>query len=95
MLKQGHDHFEVTHLQPRIDVCERRYIFDAETTERFSPADRCPTYRVPDEIVAAVREKQRRDEIDTAELTNRGIPTMPVTTGADGGMHPTFEAAAR
>src|SRR6266576_3884650 len=68
MLKQGHDHFEVTHLQPRIDVCERRYIFDAETTERFNPSDRCPTYRVAEDIAAAVRDRQRRDNTQTAEL---------------------------
>src|SRR5262245_7030898 len=93
MLKQGHDHFEVTHLEPRIDVCERRYVFDAETTERFSPADRCPFYRVPEEIAALVGEKQRRDEIETVELINRGMPTLPATTGADGGTNPAFAAA--
>jgi murein L,D-transpeptidase YafK len=90
MLKQGHDHFEVTHLEPRIDVCERRYVFDAETTERFSPADRCPFYRVPEEIAASVAEKQRRDEIETVELINRGTPTSPATTG---GTNPAFAAA--
>src|SRR5262249_21261805 len=30
MLKQGNDHFEVTHLEPKVDVCEKRYVFDAE-----------------------------------------------------------------
>jgi murein L,D-transpeptidase YafK len=30
MLKQGNDHFEVTHLEPKVNVCERRYVFDAE-----------------------------------------------------------------
>jgi murein L,D-transpeptidase YafK len=29
MLKEGNDHFEVTRLQPKVDVCERRYVFDA------------------------------------------------------------------
>jgi murein L,D-transpeptidase YafK len=29
MLKQGNDHFEVTHLEPKIDICEKRYVFDA------------------------------------------------------------------
>jgi murein L,D-transpeptidase YafK len=95
MLKQGYDHFEVTHLEPRVDVCERRYIFDAESTDSFSPAAPCPAYRVPEEIAAAVREKQRRDEIDTVELINRSIPTVPVTTGVDGGMNPAFAAAGR
>jgi murein L,D-transpeptidase YafK len=92
MLKQGYDHFEVTHLEPKVSVCEKRYILDAESADSFSPADRCPAYKVPEDITAAVRRKQRRDDIETAELINRGIPTVPVTTGVDGGMNPTFLA---
>src|SRR5438874_7221717 len=30
MLKEGNDHFEVTHLEPKVDICEKRYVFDAE-----------------------------------------------------------------
>jgi murein L,D-transpeptidase YafK len=91
MIKQGYDHFEVTHLEPRVSVCEKRYVFDAESTD--SPADRCTVYKIPEDIAAAVRERQRRDETETAELINRGIPTVPVTTSVDGGMNPTFLAA--
>jgi murein L,D-transpeptidase YafK len=29
MLKIGNDHFEATHLEPKVDVCDRRYVFDA------------------------------------------------------------------
>jgi murein L,D-transpeptidase YafK len=95
MIKEGYDHFAVTHLEPRVDVCERRYIFDAESMASFSPAARCPAYKVEEDIAVAVREKQRRDEIETAELINRGIPAVPVTSGGDGGMNPTFLAAVR
>jgi murein L,D-transpeptidase YafK len=91
MIKQGYDHFEVTHLEPRVSVCEKRYVFEAESTD--SPADRCPVYKMPEDIAAAVRERERRDDTETAELINRGIPTVPVTTNVDGGMNPTFLAA--
>jgi murein L,D-transpeptidase YafK len=90
MIKQGYDHFEITYLEPKVDVCEKRYIFDAESTDIFGPADACPPYTVPEHIAAAVREKQRRDDIETAELITRGTPTMPVATGVNGGMNPTF-----
>src|SRR6266704_2409129 len=30
MLKKGNDHFEVTHAEPRVNVCEKRYVFDAQ-----------------------------------------------------------------
>ena len=95
MLKQGYDHFEVTRLEPKVDVCEKRYVFNAESSSKFSAADRCPAYKVPDDIVAAVRDKQRRDETQTAELISRGTPAAPVRTGIDGGMNPTFLAAVK
>ncbi len=95
MLKQGYDHFEITRQEPKVDVCEKRYVFDAESSGKFSAADRCPAYKVPAELVAAVRDKQRREDIQVAELVNRGIPAAPVRTGTDGGMNPTFLAAVK
>jgi murein L,D-transpeptidase YafK len=95
MLKQGYDHFEVTRLEPKVSVCEKRYVFDAEASSKFSAADRCPAYRVPEDIVAAVREKQRRDDAQTADLISRGTPTVPVRMGVDGGMNQTFLAAVK
>jgi hypothetical protein len=95
MLKQGYDHFEVTRQEPKVDVCEKRYVFDAEASGKFSAAERCPAYKVPAELVAAVRDKQRREDIQVAELINRGIPAAPVRTGTDGGMNPTFLAAVK
>jgi hypothetical protein len=95
MLKQGHDHFEVTKHEPKVDVCDKRYVFDAESSGKFSAAERCPAYTVPEEIVTAVRDKQRRDETQTAELINRGTPAAPVRMGVDGGMNQTFLAAVK
>jgi murein L,D-transpeptidase YafK len=95
MLKQGYDHFEVSRQEPKVDVCDRRYVFDAESSGKFSPADRCPAYRVPEDLVAAVRDKQRRDEGQTAELISRGTPAVPVRMGVDGGMNPTFLSAVK
>jgi len=93
MLKKGNDHFEVTRLEPKVDVCEKRYVFDAETKGRFTPAGACPAYQVNQDVVAAVAEKQQRDDRQVAEYVNRGTATVPVVTRTDGGMHPTFLAA--
>jgi murein L,D-transpeptidase YafK len=95
MIKQGYDHFEVTRLEPKVDVCEKRYVFDAETNAKFSAADRCPVYRVPEDVATAVRDKTRRDEMQTAELVSRGTPTVPSRMGVDGGMNPTFLSAVK
>src|SRR5262249_35752999 len=67
----------------------------AEASAKFSPADRCPAYKIPEEIETAVREKQRRDDTKTAELISRGTPAVPVKTGIDGGMNATFLAAVK
>jgi hypothetical protein len=95
MLKQGYDHFEVTRLEPKVDVCDKRYVFNAETNGRFSPTDHCPAYRVPADIAAAVHNKERRDEMQTADLINRGTPVAPSRAGVDGGMNPTFLSAVK
>jgi hypothetical protein len=95
MLKQGYDHFELTKHEPKIDVCEKRYVFDAESSGRFSAADKCPAYTVPADLVAAVREKQRREDIQIAGLISRGVPAAPIKTGSDGGMNATFLAAVK
>jgi len=98
MLKEGYDHFEVTKLEPKVDVCERRYVFNAYAPGNslqpinFSPRAACPTYEVPQEIASAVYSKQRNDELQFAQLASRGTPVAPVRSGRDGGMHPTFVA---
>jgi len=99
MLKRGNDHFEVTRQEPKVNVCERHYVFDAQapanssTPLTFNPAGKCPQYEVPADIAAAVSEKQRQDEYQTAELITQGTRTSPIRTGADGGMHPIFLSA--
>src|SRR5437660_2620337 len=95
MIKEGYDHFEVTHLEPQVDVCEKHYIFDAESTDRFSPAERCPAYKLREDIAVAAREKQRRDDIETVELINRGTPTVAAAPDGDGGMKRTFLTTVR
>src|SRR5256885_16172324 len=90
MLKQGNDHFEVSRREPRVEVCDKHYVFDAETNGKFSPAGACPPYQVNQELAAAVADKQKRDERQIADLISKGTPTVPVVTRTDGGMHPTF-----
>ena len=101
MLKEGNDHFEVTGLEPKVDVCEKRYVFDAQAPGdpsrplSFSPAGKCPAYEVAQDVADAVQQKQRQDEYQTADLIRRGTPLAPIRTNADGGMHPVFVAAVK
>jgi hypothetical protein len=98
MLKVGSDHFEVTHQQPKVDVCERRYVFDAVPPDgsdkplNFNPRGTCPVYDVPKEIASAVRDKERQDHIEYADLVSRNISVAESHRGVDGGMNPVFLA---
>jgi murein L,D-transpeptidase YafK len=95
MLKEGNDHFEATRQEPKVSVCEKRYVFDAETGGRFDPRAKCPVFQVPSEIATPVAAKQQRDEQEFATLVARNTPTAPVKTGADGGMNELFLARVR
>ena len=98
MLKRGNDHFEVTRHQPKVDVCEKRYVFNAgepanmSSPLKFDAVGRCPAYEVSDQIEIAVAQKEKADEAEFARLVKRGTPTVPVVMGQDGGMHPSFVA---
>ncbi|MFG1380784.1 hypothetical protein [Xanthobacter versatilis] len=92
-LKQGYDHFEVTKQVPKVNVCGRSYVFDAEPVpgRTFDANVSCPPYQVPPQVASAVAEKQRSDDAQVAALAP-SAPLAPVRTNADGGMHPVFLA---
>ena len=94
-LKHGYDYFEVTRREPKVDVCEKNYVFNAESVAQFSSTERCPSFTAAEDIALAVRDKQRRDDSQTAEFIRQGIPPAAVTTGIDGGMNPIFLAAVK
>jgi murein L,D-transpeptidase YafK len=94
-IKEGYDHFEVTRQQPKVDVCEKRYVFNGTESANggaldFQAAGKCPAYRVPQPIMTEVSAKARRDEQAFVDFVKRNTPTVAVNTGRDGGMHPAF-----
>jgi murein L,D-transpeptidase YafK len=100
MIKEGNDHFEVTKTEPRVDVCDKHYVFDARaagnaTPVVFHPREKCPAYELDPEVAGPVKEKHDSDERALAEYARRGIATVAVRTGTDGGMHPSFLARLR
>ena len=96
MLKVGNDHFEATHLEPRVDVCNRSYVFDAYRSPNapapivFDPIGKCPAFVVVPRIARLASEKQRADEAEYAQLVEQNVPVAPVYSGLDGGMNQTF-----
>jgi murein L,D-transpeptidase YafK len=98
MIKEGNDHFEVTKQEPKVDFCEKKYVFDAAKPPNatrdpvFDASAKCPAYEIPKEVADAVREKQATDLAETARLIAKGTPVARTNTGIDGGMHRVFAA---
>ena len=98
MIKQGYDHFEVTKHEPKVDFCEKKYVFDAIRAPNatrdpvFDASAKCPAYAIPEEVADAVRDKQQAEAAETAKLISKGTPVARLNTGIDGGMHKVFAA---
>jgi murein L,D-transpeptidase YafK len=98
MLKIGSDHFEVTHLEPKVDVCNRRYVFDAQLPANsskplvFDPIGECPAFVVSAKIARPALERQHADEVEYAQLVEDNASIVPIHSGLDGGMNKVFFA---
>jgi murein L,D-transpeptidase YafK len=98
MLKTGNDHFEATHLEPKVDVCDRHYVFDAQDPPNSSKplvldsTGKCPAFVVNPKIARRALEKQRADEVEYARLVKDNVPVAPIYSGLDGGMNEVFLA---
>jgi hypothetical protein len=96
MIKEGNDHFEATKQEPKVDFCEKKYVFDAQKPANstkplaFNASAQCPAYEIPQDIADAVREKQQQDDAKIAQFVSRGTPIARSRAGIDGGMHPIF-----
>src|SRR6202012_6121591 len=99
MIKEGNDHFEVTHQEPKVDFCEKKYVFDAARTAdarrdpAFEASSKCPAYAVPEYLATAVREKHIAVQAEFDKLVSKGTPVAQLNTGIDGGMHGVFAAS--
>ncbi|MEC9343560.1 MAG: L,D-transpeptidase family protein [Pseudomonadota bacterium] len=73
MLKEGSDHFEITKRPPKVDVCDRQYVFNriAEDEKAFKPTGACPETTTPDSLSLAYLQKVSKDEEIFAEVLKR------------------------
>jgi hypothetical protein len=94
-LKEGTDSFEVTRQEPKVEVCGKRYIFNATPKDplgQFEAAAPCPAYEVPPEIETAVAAKAKADEMRIASLSLEVQPA-PVDVGQNGPLAPAAPTA--
>jgi len=95
MLKEGYDHFDATKQEPKVAVCEKRYVFDPAAPENaskplsFNPAGKCPVYELDKNIAEVVLDHRRQEQYKMAEYIAQGVATAAPHVG-DGGMNPVF-----
>ena len=93
-LKEGSDHFEVTQQEPKVGICGKKYVFDANS--KGAPLDAtkpCPALDVDTAIASAVEHKKHADDVQVAELVSQGVKAVR-RTYIDGDQHPSFKATA-
>jgi murein L,D-transpeptidase YafK len=94
-IKEGYDDFEATHQEPKVAVCDRRYVFDAVAPEnatrplKFDPRGKCPAYRLDPAVADAVLDHRRQEQYQMAKYIAEGVSLAPPHVG-DGGMNPVF-----
>ncbi|BCJ89716.1 hypothetical protein IZ6_04510 [Terrihabitans soli] len=76
-LKEGADHFEETKLEPKVNVCGHKYVFDATPKNggTFDPNAACPEFEVDPRIAMAVGGKERQDKTEFDKLVSGGLQT--------------------
>lgn len=76
-LKEGYDHFEISKVPPKVDVCEKRYVFDAQTESgaKFSPTAACPSFSQPESLKVAYQSyKSGYDAAFTSAISAGNVP---------------------
>jgi murein L,D-transpeptidase YafK len=79
MLKEGYDQFEIAKVPPKVDVCEKRYVFN-RTTEpgvAFSPTGACPSSATSPELEAAYQSYQSTYEAAFAAALEKNDIAAP------------------
>lgn len=81
MLKEGYDHFEITKSPPKVDVCEKRYVFNQipEAGGTFNPTGACPAVTQPQALQTAYQAYKSKYDAAFASATGGDIPAPKPT----------------
>lgn len=73
MLKEGYDHFELTNYPPKVDVCERRYVFNREAVDEkeFRSTEACPPVTMPKRLIELYSQKRSEEKAEFSKALKR------------------------
>ncbi len=76
MLKEGYDQFEITKVPPKVDVCEKRYVFNRvpEAGASFNATAACPPSTQPETVASAYQSYQSTYEAAFAAAVAKTTP---------------------
>jgi len=79
MLKEGYDQFEVTKVPPKVDVCEKRYVFNRvpEGDATFNPTGACPATTQPGTLASAYQSYQKNYDAAFATAAKKSAKIPP------------------
>ncbi|MET0574989.1 MAG: murein L,D-transpeptidase family protein [Mesorhizobium sp.] len=84
MLKEGYDHFEITKVPPKVDICEKRYVFNQTPVEgaTFNATSACPMTTQPDSLKMAYQSYQTSYAAAFSSATgSKVVPPKPTIAG--------------
>jgi murein L,D-transpeptidase YafK len=95
-LKDGADHFDATARPPRVDVCGKRYVFNARPSDpkdKFVATESCPRFEIDEDAATKVAALRLKQETKIADLV-RTTPAIRLIY-EDGGMNVAFKRTIR
>ena len=82
MLKRGYDHFEITNVPPKVDVCNRKYVFNTTSGQRYPSNGSCPAMAMPESLALAFSKRQNdhmeKFEALLAKTEKRDVTFQPL-----------------
>ena len=84
MIKEGYDHFELTRQVPKVDFCEKKYVFNRSAVNggKFSASAACPPSELPASLASAEAAYQLKYEAAfTTALQKYAALPVPIVTG--------------
>jgi hypothetical protein len=84
MLKEGYDQFEITKVPPKVDVCEKRYVFNRipEGVAAFNATAACPPSTQPETLTTAYQSYRSNYEAAFALAVDKDTqPPKPTIAG--------------
>ena len=74
-LKKGNDYFEAAKYPPKVDVCDKNYVFNRVVEEgiRFKANAACPQSTIPPKLEEAYFKKANADELAMDEIKQKQL----------------------